>query len=107
MNNGLAARENKQKRSIVASGRCQICGIEDETVTHALVNCGHARALREAMRQHWPLPDEQQCRQLSESNLLSVIDGLGTDEGAQLLLLLWRTWQVRNNLVHDGGKTNY
>jgi hypothetical protein len=26
------------------------------------------------------------------------------DEGAKLLLLLWRTWQVRNNLMHDEAK---
>jgi hypothetical protein len=50
------------------------------------------------------LPDEQQRWQLTTANLLSVVDGLGIDEGAKLFLLLWRTWQVCNNLVHDAEK---
>uniref|UniRef100_K3ZD33 RNase H type-1 domain-containing protein n=1 Tax=Setaria italica TaxID=4555 RepID=K3ZD33_SETIT len=29
---------------------------------------------------------------------------LGMDEGAKLLLLLWRTWQVRNNTTHESEK---
>jgi hypothetical protein len=33
--------------------------MEDETVMHALINCGHATTLRSAMRKVWILPDEE------------------------------------------------
>ncbi|WVZ69136.1 hypothetical protein U9M48_017972 [Paspalum notatum var. saurae] len=39
---------------------------------HAMIRCPHARALRDALREDW-----------------------------KLLLLLWRTWQVRNDITHD------
>lgn len=37
-------------------------------------------------------------------SLLPLLDSLGTDEAARLLLLFWRTWQVRNNLTHSSDK---
>jgi hypothetical protein len=48
--------------------------VEDESAMHALVRCGHAQALREALRQVWNLPDEQQFWQLTPDNLLTVVD---------------------------------
>jgi len=51
------------------------------------------------MRQVWVLPDEQQYWQISLENLLTMIDGMDVDGAARVLLLLWRTWQVRNNLI--------
>lgn len=59
------------------------------------------------MRQHWSLPDEEQCLQLTPDSLLETIDRLGVDTGAKLLILLWRTWQVRNNLTHDSDKLSF
>ena len=56
------------------------------------------------MRQVWVLPDEQQYWQISPENLLTMIDGMDVDGAARVLLLLWRTWQVRNNLTHDTEK---
>lgn len=37
-------------------------------------------------------------------NDLLCLDRMNTDDTAKLLLLLWRTWHVRNNLTHDTGK---
>lgn len=76
----------------------------DETEMHALVHCDHARQLRLAMRKEWPLLDEEQFPRLTPHNLMVLIDNVGTDMGARVLLLLWRTWQVRNNLTHDSEK---
>jgi hypothetical protein len=59
INNGLATQDNKCHRNIVVSDQCVICGKKTESGTHALVQCVHANALREAMRQHWILPDEE------------------------------------------------
>ena len=82
INNGLATQESKRKRNIVSTGRYEICGGKDESTAHALVGCDHAQALREAMRQVWVLPDEQQYWQISLENLLTMIDGMDVD-GAQ------------------------
>ncbi|CAN6303320.1 unnamed protein product [Urochloa humidicola] len=60
--------------------------------------------LREAMSQHWNLPDEEQWYSLQPEVLLERIHGLGLDDGAKLLLLLWRIWQVRNNITHEAEK---
>lgn len=38
MHNGLATMSNKRS-SIEANSTCKICGIEDETVIHALIKC--------------------------------------------------------------------
>ena len=56
------------------------------------------------MRQVWTLPDEEIYRQFTPESLLTIIDGLDVDGAAKVLLLLWRTWQVRNNQTHDTEK---
>ena len=58
INNGLATQESKRQRTIVSTGSCEICAMEEESATHALVRCGHAQALRQAMRDVWLLPNE-------------------------------------------------
>lgn len=71
---------------------------------HALVRCGHAVSLRQAMRQYWDLLDEEQFLHLTPENLVPLITELQIDRGARMLVLLWRTWQVRNNLTHETAK---
>jgi hypothetical protein len=51
INNGLAAQANKRQRRISTTSTCEICGMEEETVMHALIRCGHATTLGQAMRQ--------------------------------------------------------
>jgi hypothetical protein len=104
MKNGLASQTNKISRHIVTDGTCEVCGREKESIEHALIQCNHAAALREGMRQFWHLPDEQQFGDISLASLLHILDSLGTDMGARVLLLLWRTWQVRNDITHENGK---
>jgi hypothetical protein len=99
INNGLASRMNKISRHIVTIGTCEICGREDESIMHALLWCNHAVSLREAMRQYWELPDEEQYRSMAPSSLLHILETLG-----RVLVLLWRTWQVRNDITHENGK---
>nr|TKV94449.1 hypothetical protein SEVIR_9G295500v2 [Setaria viridis] len=60
---------------------------------HALVRCGHAVSLRQAMRQYWDLLDEEQFLHLTPENLVPLITELQIDRGARMLVLLWRTWQ--------------
>jgi hypothetical protein len=60
-------------------------------VEHALIWCNHAIFLREAMRQYWALPDDEQLRDFTAASLLHRVDALDTHSAAQWLLLLWRT----------------
>jgi hypothetical protein len=41
---------------------------------------------------------------LPSKGLLHVLSSLNVDQKVQLLLLLWRTWFVRNQIVHNEGQ---
>jgi hypothetical protein len=104
---GLATQVNKKRKSIVIDNSWEICGKEEESVEHALIWCNHAVFLREAMRQYWALPDDEQLRDFIAASFLHRVDALDTDSAAQWLLLLWRTWQVRNNITHESEKLSF
>jgi hypothetical protein len=106
INNGLATQVNKNHNKICLTSTCEVCGMEDETVMHALISCGHAVTLRSAMREVWELSDEEKLLHLTKGLLPLIIDA-GTDVGARLLLLLWRTWYVRNNITHNTDKLTF
>lgn len=88
VNNGLAVQANKRRRNICITSTCEVCGMEDESVMHALVRCGHALVLRFAMRELWDLPDEQHLLSLSTDGLLHMVVEAEIDKGSKLLLLL-------------------
>lgn len=103
INKVLATRRNKFVRHLEQSGTCQICGMEEETEAHAMFRCPHAKGLRDAMSEHWKLPSKSQYVGLQLEGLLHVLSDLDVDQKAQLLLL-WRTWYVRNQIVHNEGR---
>lgn len=59
INNGLATQANKKQRHISVTSTCEVCGVEDESIMHALVKCDHANTLRSGIREIWTLPDEE------------------------------------------------
>lgn len=89
-NDGLAMEVNKKSRKL--QGQVLV------------LSASGRRNLRAAMRQVWELPKEEDFLQLIHSGLPGLIDRIGTDMGARVLLLLWRSWQVRNNITHDTEK---
>ncbi|CAL5097923.1 unnamed protein product [Urochloa decumbens] len=101
---GLATQGNKKRRRFQVTGLCEICGMEEESMMHALVRCGHAHTLRQAMRKDWHLPDEEQWLSLTPENLIMKLTEVDTDTGARMLLLLMRMWHVRNGITHDSEK---
>jgi len=72
--------------------------------------CPHAKSLRYAMRSCWPIPGEKELGLTGPEWLLNVINTSDPDAEAQLILILWRAWFVRNKWVHEGrwinGKTS-
>lgn len=63
---------------------------ERESSHHAVVQCPHARALQEALSQHWPLPDDAQFWYIGRDWLLLLHEKCATNQ-QNLTLLLWRT----------------
>jgi hypothetical protein len=55
---------------------------------HATVFCTKARALRDVMRKHWKLPDENEFKYTGKDWLLVLLSNQSkTDRGFTLLLL--------------------
>jgi hypothetical protein len=56
------------------------------------------------MREHWKLPDEK-AFSYSGKDWLQILIG-HTDEltKSRILLLLWRSWHLRNDIIHAEGK---
>jgi ribonuclease HI len=101
-NNGLPTRANKKYRHIEDQDVCQLCGQQAEDTYHALVVCPHALALRQAMRDHWTLPAEQELFQAEPEWLLMLVYNNSVEALANLFMLFWHTWNIRNKVIHDG-----
>jgi hypothetical protein len=44
---------------------------------------------------------------MTPDNLIVNIVNQAVDTGARILLLLWRTWQVLNNITHEAEKLSF
>jgi hypothetical protein len=87
-------------RKLCKAATCQICGMENETGFHAVVRCTKSMAMRSV----WLLPGEEQFRHSGPDWLLLLLSLVSKDMGAGILLLFWRAWHLRNDLVHGDGK---
>ncbi|XBH54147.1 hypothetical protein VPH35_076510 [Triticum aestivum] len=83
---------------------CTICGWEDESIYHALVNCPKARAFRFAMRDAWNIPGEEFFRCTGPDWFLILLDQLGSSVLEQVTFMFWRAWHLRNDLIFGSGK---
>jgi hypothetical protein len=97
---GLATQENRKMRKLCKAATCQICGMENETGFHAVVRCTKSVAMRSV----WLLPGKEQFRHSGPDWLLLLLSLVSKDMGAGILLLFWRAWHLRNDLVHGDGK---
>ncbi|TVU23942.1 hypothetical protein EJB05_26331, partial [Eragrostis curvula] len=83
------------------TGQCKICGVEEESEYHTLVICPHAKFLRFAMREIWPLPDEQQFQYGGPDWLLWLLEQCTEIQRELVLLMFWRIWYDRNQQMHE------
>jgi hypothetical protein len=102
--NTLATKVNKCKRTLETDNTCTICGHSDENEYHAVVACTKSRALRHEMRKHWNLPKEQAFWHTGVDWLQVLLNRCDGDSRNKILLLLWRAWHLRENIVHGDGK---
>jgi hypothetical protein len=100
----LGVQAHRCKRNMDQIPTCQICGMELETSHHAMVNCTKAKALRQCIRKEWNLPDEHRFRYTGHDWMLVLLSQVNEQMRAKFLLLWWRTWHLRNNVILDDGK---
>jgi hypothetical protein len=100
----LPTRKNKWRRSLEVDDRCLICGRDVEDAHHAIIRCTKAAALRETMRNYWKLPDEKCFRYTGNDWLQVLLGSVDENTRAKILLLLWRSWHLRNDCIHNDGK---
>ena len=100
----MAVQVNRVKHHQTTIGLCSICGVEDESVFHALVSCPKARALRLAVREVWNLPDEVVFNFTGPDWLLVLLDQVRPPVREQIIFMFWRAWHLRNDLIFGKGK---
>jgi hypothetical protein len=96
---GLASNDIRKQHRLTRDATCQICGCEDETAYHAMVQCTKAFALRRELRQYWDLPDEQQLRPTGPDWLMLLLQSLDERRRARIILMPWHAWHLGNPLT--------
>jgi ribonuclease HI len=102
----LPTGKNKWKRTLEIINVCKLCGQREEDGYHATVACTRARALREEMRKVWALPAEKHFKYTGRDWLLILLHGLSPEMRANVLMLLWRAWHLRNDAIHVKGEAS-
>jgi hypothetical protein len=103
-NDNLATKRNKMKRTLEADSICNICGRVEEDSHHATICCTKSRALRYEMRKHWDIPNESVFSFTGKDWLQNLMYKLNKKQRSQILMLLWRSWHLRNDAVHEKGE---
>jgi hypothetical protein len=101
---GLATQDNRKRCTLVRNDICNICGMEKETGYHAVVRCSKATALRAEMRRHWTLPAEELLHYTGPAWLLLLLQELNEDQRAKIMMVFWRAWHLRNDIIHGKGQ---
>lgn len=100
----LPTRHAKFVRKLEVGDCCLLCDREPETSFHATVMCPQAYGLRQAMREFWLLPDEQQFIYNGPDWFLLLLDNCSSVQRDLVKLLLWRAWTTHNNITHQSGQ---
>ena len=102
----LATKQNKCKRNLEIDSTCNICGMADENSFHAVVECTKAHALRDQLRGVWDLPGERVFIYNGPDWLLILLAKIKPRQRDLVLLVFWRAWFLRNDVVHNQGKSS-
>jgi hypothetical protein len=101
---GLATQDNRKRCTLVRNDIYNICGMEKETGYHAVVRCSKATALRAEMRRHWTLPTKELLHYTGPAWLLLLLQELNEDQRAKIMMVFWRAWHLRNDIIHGKGQ---
>ncbi|CAH9078310.1 unnamed protein product [Cuscuta epithymum] len=92
----------KWRRNLGISSVCRLCGQGRRDGYHVVVACIKVRALVLEMHKHWALP---LGRKHGADWLLVLLNSVDERMKANLLLIFWRSWHLRNDVIHNKGKT--
>lgn len=95
----LATWNNKTKRNLEINTICPVCGREEEDSFHVFCTCNHAVRLWKAMEKEWSLPERTSIKHTGSDWFFIFLSEL--QEDVRIMLLFWRIWYVRNEMVHD------
>ncbi|KAE8786890.1 retrotransposon unclassified [Hordeum vulgare] len=96
----LPTDAEKKRRHFDLNGFCQDCDREQESSFHALLACPHAADLWDRMRLYWPLPDRLLINWTGKEWLLKLLDEAQVSVRSRIIMVLWRSWYVRNEILH-------
>ncbi|VAH69938.1 hypothetical protein VPH35_048126 [Triticum aestivum] len=80
---------------------CPICGKGIEDNYHPFCVCPNSVELWKEMANVWRLPAIESIKNIGVEWLFQALEVLPDTDRAMLLMLLWRCWHVRNEIVHD------
>lgn len=98
--NALPTWKNKNKIDIEPTSVCPVCGMEEEDNYHPFLRCQFGRDLYLAMSKVWTLPAMELLIPNGKEWLLLALAPLNDVQRSMMLLIFWRSWYVRNELVH-------
>lgn len=96
----LPTWQRKHRIGLETSSVCPVCGVEEEDNYHPFVRCQFGRDLFLSMAKVWKLPDITSMLNNGKEWLLHVLSPLTELERTMILMIFWRSWHVRNELVH-------
>uniref|UniRef100_A0A453AW05 Reverse transcriptase zinc-binding domain-containing protein n=1 Tax=Aegilops tauschii subsp. strangulata TaxID=200361 RepID=A0A453AW05_AEGTS len=96
----LANWTNKVKRKLEVSPLCPVCGREDEDSFHVFCSCNHAVILWKLMAKVWNLPSRTMLKHVGPDWFIHLLAETNEEGRAFVMMLFWRIWFVRNELVH-------
>jgi hypothetical protein len=102
--NDLVVQENRCRRNMMTDPTCTICGMEEEDGYHATMCCTNPVALRSSLREICDLPKEEELANSGKEWALTVLSNLNSSMRAKVMLIWWRAWHIRNNIIFGEGK---
>ena len=88
-------------RKMATSARCELCGAENDTWRHSLLNCTMARCV-------WALVDDSLTEHMSMTTcpeakewLFHMLETLPHAEFTKLIITLWAIWSARRKAIHE------
>ena len=70
----------------------------------AVISCTKARMLRSEMRKVWDLPTEKQLLFSGPDWLLVLLNAYPDQMKTRILLVMWRSWFLRNDVFYAKGQ---
>ncbi|KAE8812230.1 retrotransposon unclassified [Hordeum vulgare] len=99
----LPTNAEKLRRHIGTSAHYSLCDREEDSSFHALLVCPNGARMWDIMQLSWPLPNRSDIICTGSEWLMHLLAESDEHIWSRIIMVLWRTWHLRNELTH--GKT--